>query len=184
MTSLEEIKRVSDAIKSKIGDVTIIFNNAGVNNGKLLIDLSENEIRNLFNVNILAQFFICKQFLPKMIELNRGHIINISSACGIMGAYKLTDYCASKFAVNGFTESLRVELQTLNPNNKIKTSMVCPFHVQTKLFNGVQFKYLKWLGLSMTPEYVANYIIDGMLLNKDIIYIPRLIVILQTLFKA
>jgi short-subunit dehydrogenase len=184
LTSIEDIQRVSNAIKSKIGDVSIIFNNAGIANGKLLVDLNENEIRNVFNVNILAQFLVCKQFLPKMIELNHGHIINISSACGLMGAYKLTDYSATKFAINGFTESLRIELQTLNSNNKIKTSLVCPFHVQTKLFNGVEFKYLKWLGLSMTPEYVVDCIIHGMLLDKEIIYIPRFILILMTILKA
>lgn len=107
-----------------------------------------------------------------MIELNKGHIVNISSVCGLMGAYKLTDYCSSKFAVVGFTESLRVELKTVNPDNQIVVSTVCPFHVKTKLFNGIEFSHLKWLKLSMEPEYVAQKIVDGILLKKELIFIP------------
>ena len=84
----------------------------------------------------------------------------------------LTDYCSSKFAVVGFTESLRVELKCINPDNSIVVSTVCPFHVKTKLFNGIEFNHLKWLGLSMDPEYVAKKIVDGILANKKLILVP------------
>ncbi len=87
---------------------------------------------------------------------------------------KLTDYCASKFAVMGFTESLRMELKISNPKNKIVVTAVCPFHVKTKLFNGVDINRLKWLGLTMEPEYAAEVIVDGVLANKNLIIIPRI----------
>ena len=58
-----------------------------------------------FNVNVLSQFWLCREFLPDMIRTNKGHIVNVSSVCGMVGGYKLTDYCSSKFAVTGFTES-------------------------------------------------------------------------------
>lgn len=91
----------------------------------------------------------------------------------MQGGYKLTDYCASKFAVNGFTESLRVELGILNPKNQIKVSLVCPFHVKTKLFNGADVNHFKWLNLSLEPEFVADEIVSGVLLNKDLIFVPK-----------
>ena len=89
--------------------MTILINNAGIVNGKNILDLEYNEIKNIFNINIMSHFWLCKQFLPDMINLNKGHIVNISSVCGIMGGGKLTDYCSTKFAVYGFTESLCLE---------------------------------------------------------------------------
>ena len=167
------MKSTGNRIKKEVGSVSILINNAGImNHGKLFLQLSEEEIMRLFNVNLFSHFWLCKEFLPEMIELNKGHIVNISSVCGLMGAYKLTDYCSSKFAVVGFTESLRVELKTVNPDNQIVVSTVCPFHVKTKLFNGIEFSHLKWLKLSMEPEYVAQKIVDGILLKKELIFIP------------
>lgn len=173
ITDIEQVKSTGNRIKKEVGSVSILINNAGImNHGKLFLQLSEEEIMRLFNVNLFSHFWLCKEFLPEMIELNKGHIVNISSVCGLMGAYKLTDYCSSKFAVVGFTESLRVELKTVNPDNQIVVSTVCPFHVKTKLFNGIEFSHLKWLKLSMEPEYVAQKIVDGILLKKELIFIP------------
>ena len=114
-----------------------------MNKAKLFLDLNEAEISNIFNVNILAQFWMCKEFLPDMIQDNKGHIINVASSLGMFGAYKLVDYCTTKFAVSGFTESLRLELKNSYFNN-IKVSLVCPFHVKTSLFNGFEMTRLKW----------------------------------------
>lgn len=108
-----------------------------------------------------------------MLENNHGHIVNVSSVCGLQGGYKLSDYCASKFAVVGFTESLRLELKVLNPKNEIQVTLVCPFHVRTKLFHGVEFSKFKWIRLSFTPEEVASSIVNGVLTNKNIVLIPK-----------
>lgn len=110
-----------------------------------------------------------------MIENNHGHIVNVSSVCGLQGGYKLTDYCASKFAVVGFTESLRVELKVMNPKNKIQVTLVCPFHVRTKLFDGVEFSKFKWIRLSFTPNEVAESIVNGVLTNKSMVFIPKML---------
>ncbi len=108
-----------------------------------------------------------------MINENNGHIVNVSSVCGLNGGYRLTDYCASKFAVMGFTESLRVELKESNPRNKILVTVVCPFHIKTKMFEGADVKYLKWSNLSMEAEFAASAIVDGILENRELIFIPR-----------
>lgn len=183
ISSTEQVAQLHQDVK-KIGDVTVLINNAAVCNVKHLLDLKEQEIQEIFDVNIISHFWLCKQFLPKMIELNKGHIVNVSSVLGIMAGSQLSDYSATKFAVCGFTEALRVELNTMNRANKIKVSVVCPFHIKTDLFKGTKFKYLKWMGLSMEPEYVADGIIHGMRLNKDTIYVPRLIPIILSIFKG
>ena len=115
-----------------------------MNSGKLLLELSDAEIVRIFDVNILAQFWLCREFLPDMIKENKGHIVNVSSMLGMFGAYKLTDYCTTKFAVNGFTEALRMELKTISADCNIHVSLVCPFHVRTKMFNNYELPYFKW----------------------------------------
>lgn len=119
---------------------------------------------------------MCREFLPDMINANSGHIVNVSSVCGIIGGYRLTDYCASKFAVLGFTESLRSELRIAAPSNKIVVSAVCPFHIKTKMFQGADITCMKWLNLSMEPQYAAETIVEGVLLNKELIFIPKVAV--------
>lgn len=174
ITNVEQVKDVSARIRREVGDVNILINNAGtVNQAKLLLDLTEQEINRLFQVNILAQFWLVREFLPYMQSKNRGHIVNVASVCGLQGGYKLTDYCSSKFAVVGFTESLRIELNVTNPNNQIEVSVVCPFHVQTKLFDGIVFNKFRWIRLSFTPKEVSDAIVNGVLTNKKLIYVPQ-----------
>jgi short-subunit dehydrogenase len=174
ISSIDEIKSVSRKIKIDIGNVDILVNNAGImNKGKLLIQLSDLEIQNIFNVNILAHFWFIREFLPAMIKNNKGHICNVASVCGLVGSYKLTDYCSTKFAVVGLTESIRSELKATNSWNRIQTTLVCPFHVKTKLFSGVEFERLSWAGLSMDQDYVAQEIVEGILLNKDLVLLPK-----------
>ena len=75
-------------IKTQVGNVNILINNAGImNQAKLFMDLSENEILNIFNVNILSQFWMIREFLPRMLEENKGHIVNVSSSLGMVWSY-------------------------------------------------------------------------------------------------
>ena len=119
-----------------------------------------------------------------MISANKGHIINISSVCGIQGSDRLTDYCATKFAVYGFSESLRIELKVANPRSKIVISTVCPFYVRTPMFSGVEFDHLNWLDVAMEPEYAVKQIFHGILLEKKLIYVPRFLTTLVGFLKA
>ena len=119
-----------------------------------------------------------------MIKLNKGHIVNISSMVGILGGDKLSEYCATKFAVYGFSESLRIELKCLNKDNKIKVTTVCPFHIKTPMARNLKFKHLHWLGVTMEPEYAVKKIIHGILLNKELIYMPRLLAYAFSLLKG
>lgn len=173
VSSYEQMCLLASKIKKDVGTVHILINNAAVmNKAKTLMDLSPREITNIFNVNVLAHFWLCKIFLKDMIDLNYGHIVNISSSMGTFGSYKLTDYCSTKSAVNGFTESLRLELKLINKENNVNVSLVCPFHVDTRLFNGFKLPRLKWLETSMKAEKVALEIVNGILLKKDLIGCP------------
>ena len=74
---------------------------------------------------------LSKLALNNMIENDSGHIINIASVASINHGLKVSDYCATKHAVYGFNNSLRLELKYLNKSTNIKVSMVCPYAVDT-----------------------------------------------------
>jgi len=87
----EEVEAVSKKVIEEIGQPTIIINNAGVVQGKLILDLSPEDIQQTFGVNTLAHFWILKAFLPGMIAKKRGHIVTMSSVMGVHGVAQMTD---------------------------------------------------------------------------------------------
>jgi short-subunit dehydrogenase len=103
-----------------------------------------------------------------MVSKGEGVIVNMASAGGLLGVPYISDYCASKFAVIGLTESLRQEM-ALAGQKKIKFIYVCPNTVSTGMFAGAQaVKGTKML----TPEDVTVKIIDGIKNGKAMIGVP------------
>lgn len=104
---------MADKILHEVGHVSIIVNNAGIMPTHSFIERSFNaeEIRKLFDVNVMAHFWILQAFLPHMLSKRRGHIVAISSMAGICGLTNLVPYCATKFAVRGLMEALHEELR-------------------------------------------------------------------------
>ena len=82
---------------------------------------------------------MAKAFLPAMLERNQGHIVTVSSIAGLFGNTGLVDYCASKFAAVGFNEALSLELTKLGKDG-VKTTIVCPYLMNTGMFEGVKVK--------------------------------------------
>lgn len=78
-----------------------------------------------------------------MFEKNSGHIVSIASSAGLFGVTGLCDYCSSKFGAYGFNESLQMELAAAGKNG-IATTVVCPFFINTGMFDGVQTRYLNY----------------------------------------
>lgn len=74
-----------------------------------------------------------------MLQNDHGHLVSIASLAGIGGMSRLTDYCASKFAAVGFMESMHIELRAAGYKN-IHTTIVCPFFINTGMFNGANAK--------------------------------------------
>ncbi|KAH8927453.1 retinal short-chain dehydrogenase/reductase [Atractiella rhizophila] len=137
----EEVDRVAEEIRKELGDPTILINNAGVVQGKSLLDLSENEIKKTFDVNVLAHFWTIKAFLPAMIKSDHGHIVTVSSVLGHIGVSQLSDYCASKAALLGLHDSLTAELKN-SPSTKnlrnVHLSLLCPGQVRTRMFSSIR----------------------------------------------
>ncbi|KAI9220589.1 hypothetical protein BC828DRAFT_415559 [Blastocladiella britannica] len=157
-----------EALKALVADVvathgvpTALVNNAGTVVGKYLTDLSDSDMNHTLSVNLLAPMILSRELVKTWIaaaagsqpSAAKGHLVHVGSAAGLVGLAWLTDYCASKFALLGFHEALRQELR----NTTIKTSIVCPAHIGTRLFASV-VNYYPWIAPTLTPEQVASAI--------------------------
>ncbi|KIL70262.1 hypothetical protein M378DRAFT_183815 [Amanita muscaria Koide BX008] len=165
VSSWDEVKAVAERVIEEIGQPTIIVNNAGVVQGKLLLDLKPEDINQTFGANTLAHFWVLKAFLPGMLKVKEGHIITVSSVMGYLGAAQMTDYNASKAAVISLHQSLRYELDKRYNCPRIRTTLVCPGHVMTPMFSSITFPpitSLKFLLPSVQPVAVVKKIISAL----------------------
>jgi all-trans-retinol dehydrogenase (NAD+) len=154
------------------GPVDILVNNAGVVTGKSLLEATPAEIERTFDVNVLALFWTTRAFLPAMLARDRGHVVTIASAAGIVGTAKMTDYSASKHAAVGFDESLRLELR--GRKSRVVTTVVCPFYINTGMFAGVRTRFPAILPI-LDAERVTDQIIDAIRRDRRRLILPRVV---------
>jgi len=161
---------VADAAK-EAGPVDVLINNAGIVTGADLLDTTDEAIVRTFDVNTLALYWTTRAFLPAMRERDRGVIVTVSSAAGIAGVAKQTDYSASKFAAFGFTESLRNELRARG--SAVSTVLVAPYYINTGMFDGVTTKFPRLLPI-LDEDDVARRILDAIESGTQQLILPRL----------
>ena len=160
------------------GPIDVLINCAGIVTGKKLLDADEDAIRRVYDVNTLALYWTTRAFLPGMLERDRGSVVTISSAAALTGVAKQTDYSASKFAALGFTESLRNELRTDGSN--VGTLVVCPFYINTGMFEGVTTKFPRILPI-LEENYVATNVLDSIESGREQLVMPSLVRLLPGL---
>lgn len=109
VTSREDNQRMADEVRKKFGGIDILINNAGVSMRAIFEEVDTDVIRKVMDINFYGVVYATKACLPDILR-NKGSIIGISSIAGFRGLPARTGYSASKFALNGFLESLRTEL--------------------------------------------------------------------------
>lgn len=149
--------------------VAILVNNAGVAGGGRFLEIEDSRVLATFQVNALAQVWTCKAFLPAMLEAGWGHIVTVASMAGLLPCPGMVDYSASKAAAVAFTEGLRRELREWH-GSSVRTSLVCPAHIKTPLFQGFKQAFLP----SLEPDYVAGHILDCVRYSKEMVTLPQI----------
>ncbi|MDX1957456.1 MAG: SDR family oxidoreductase [Leptospiraceae bacterium] len=149
----EDIKASVEKTIAEFGKIDVLINNAGIGYFKRVDEFTYDEFDEIQKVNLYGTFLFCKYVAPHMIKAKSGYIINISSVAGLNGFKSGTAYAASKFAMNGFTESLREDLKQFG----IAVSVVCPGSVLTG-FGGFEEEKLKGRDYMLTSEDVARTI--------------------------
>jgi short-subunit dehydrogenase len=142
----------------RFGRLDILINNAGEGFFATCSETTVDDVDRMLAINFKGMFHGVKAALPVMMRQGRGHIINVASMAGRRGSPYVGAYCASKFAVVGFTESLRAECL----GTGITVSLICPGATTTDFFSAAQRRTEQHTGLvgpTETPEQVADQIV-------------------------
>lgn len=155
VTSPAEVHEAAQKDLADFGEVEILINNAGyLAPGNFLDQPPDRWIKTL-EVNVHGLIHTIYEFLPRMYQRDQGHIVNISSAAGLLGVPGLAVYSASKWAVWGLTEALRQEAWNLGKRG-VRFSSIHPSYVATGLFAGAK---LKGLGALIVPRLSSHDVV-------------------------
>lgn len=153
-------EKTIDHVESKLGPISILCNNAGVNGSGMLDEVSLDVWRWIFQINTEAQFIGISTILPRMKQRgNRAHIINTASMAGLVPMARAVSYCSSKFASIGLTMALREELEGTN----VDISLLCPGTVATRINTTAALEEAKLLNKKVNLNSIEA---NGILLKQ------------------
>lgn len=169
LSQQDDCKRLMNIVLEKFGRIDVLINNAGISMRASFMDVNLSVIRKVMDVNFWSTVY-CTKFALKSILSNKGSVVGVSSIAGYKGLPGRSGYSASKFAMHGFLESLRIE----NLQKGLHVLIACPGFTASNIRN----KALSSDGSSqgetprneekmMQPEEVATYILNAVIQRKD-----------------
>jgi NAD(P)-dependent dehydrogenase (short-subunit alcohol dehydrogenase family) len=176
----EQMERFAAEVQAAHGGLNILVNNAGVSVGSTFADQSLEDFEWLMSVNFWGVIYGCKLFLPALLAAEEGHIVNISSVFGLVGVPMQSSYCASKFAVRGFSESLAAELS----GSRVGVTCVHPGGVATNIaartkvtgddaMHARHARIVRQFRKMLPPEKAAEKIVAGIEHSRQRVLITR-----------
>lgn len=165
VSDIEQIQEAAKKVKQETGVVDILINNAGIVAGKFFNEHTVADIAKTMEINAIGPMYITREFLGDMMNQNSGHICNIASSGGLISNPKMSVYAASKWALIGWSDSLRLEMKQQNKDINITTIM--PYYIHTGMFEGVKSKIP-----ILEPEIAALTIVKAIEKNKKMVTIP------------
>jgi len=183
VANVDDIERAATEVLLEIGNIDILFNNAGIVAGKQTFwEYSARDIEKTIAVNVNGVMHVTRVFLKDMINQRRGHIVNIASASSYIPLPHGSVYASSKWAVLGWSESLRLELE--EEGGDLHVTTVCPSYIDTGMFKGVKAPLFFPL---LEPEETANRVIQSLKKNEIMLILPdtlNLLPILKGVFPT
>ena len=166
------------ATEQALGPVDVIINNAGIMPAGPFLEESDALSDAQIDINLRGVIHGCKLALPGMVARGRGHVVNVASMAGRLAVPGLAVYCATKFAVVGFTETLREEYR----DSGVSFTTVMPAKVTTELAAGTDNAAR---GVpTVSPEEVAEAVVDALVHQLPEITLPRYLLALHPLQSA
>ena len=152
-----DVVRMGKEILGKFGHIDILVNNAGFGLYDKVEDQSIEEIESITFTNYLGMVYCTKMFLNSMISRKSGHIVNVASVAASFGVAGLAAYCASKYAILGFSEALYHELH----GSGVGITVVSPIGVKTNFFSHESFAHRipNYTGFMLEPKSVSKAIL-------------------------
>lgn len=167
----KSIDSLMEKLEQEVGAVDVLVNDAGFGHFENFVSFDMETARNMFEVNVLGMMLLTQRIAIEMLEQQSGHIINVASMAGKMATPKSTVYSATKFAVIGFSNALRLELKPFD----IYVTTVNPGPIKTEFFDKADpsGSYLENVGgLILDAEKLAQQIVKKMLHPKREINCP------------
>ena len=127
----DAVEAYATAVAEHFGVVHQIYNNAGIAFARPVLESEYDDYERVFGVNLWGVIHGTKAFLPHLVASGDGHVVNVSSLNGYIAQDRMTHYCASKFAVRGFTEAVRAEM--LAAGHPVQVTSVHPGGVKTNI---------------------------------------------------
>ncbi|NHC21577.1 SDR family oxidoreductase [Nocardioides sp. IC4_145] len=178
----EAVRRLARRLTDAHGSMDVVMNIAGISRWGTVRSLEHEDWRRLVEVNLMGPIHVIEELVPPMIDAGRGgHLVNVSSAAGIIGMPWHAAYSASKFGIRGVSEVLRFDLR----RHGIGVSLVCPGAVDTPLTETIHiagvdkasptFRKLqaRFRHGAATPEEAAEAILEGVRRNRYWVYTSR-----------
>ena len=162
VTNPASIASLRAQIAAEVGPIDVLANNAGVVFGGPFIETPLDRHFQTFEVNVLGVVAMTHAFLPDLIERPEAHLVNISSASGFVGLPYGSTYASSKWAVIGFSESIRVELKVMG-HKHVHSTVVCPSYIGTGMFEGAEAPKATTM---LEPDRLAEKIVRAVERNR------------------
>ncbi|MDX1451625.1 MAG: SDR family NAD(P)-dependent oxidoreductase [Oleiphilaceae bacterium] len=167
MANANAVAQFAQQVEELLGAVYLLINNAGIEgSARPVWATSAQEFERVMQVNYFGVVHGTRAFLPQMLRQERGAIVNVSSIFGLIGTPNHADYCASKFAVRGFTEALMVELK----DTPIQVHLLHPGGIQTNITRHAHSQDFARRFFKTTPEQITKRLLQGIARNQ-----PRIV---------
>jgi len=167
-----QIRKMSEKVLETFDSVDILVNNAGFAIYGPVSDLTTEEIESQMATNYFGMVYCIKSFLPSMLEKKSGHIVNVASVAASFGLPGIASYCASKFAILGFSEGLKHELK----GTGVGITVVSPIMVRTEFFDHPSFENMpKYSPTSLSAKTVAKAILKAATSPRLEIIVPSVV---------
>ncbi len=159
----QAVDAFAEEVGRELGQAYVLINNAGIEGSVEPVWATSPEFyQRVMDVNYFGVVYGTQAFLEGMLENNEGAIVNVSSIFGLVGTPSHSDYCASKFAVRGFSESLMVELHASN----VQVHLLHPGGIATNIARSDGSRQFSQHFLTTSPDDVAQYVIKSIKNNK------------------
>lgn len=164
LSKIQDLSKALDPIKKQYPNIYGIIANAGKGLFGCLENFSDQQIQELLNINLTSQLILIKTFLPLMKKQKKGKIILMGSESALEGKKQGTIYCASKFAIRGFSQALRQEVKSSN----ISVSLINAGLVQTSFFDDLDFSPGPEKGQHITAQQIAEMVNTILAMDSNI----------------
>ena len=172
VADLGAIAKTAQRVRREVGNPDVLINNAGIVRGNRYFWETDNgeDTRPTMQVNALAPMYITREFIPGMIAnaYRASRIVNVASAAGTLSNPRMAVYAASKAALIGWSDSLRIELEQADHTN-VRVTTVTPSYISTGMFAGARGPVLAPV---LEPEFVVDRVWKAMLAGAPLVELP------------